>query len=372
MQKKHYSKSYHEAREKFLSATHDADLHYTDTIVDDLTINTAIYKRPNPRNVLVVVSGTHGIEGYSGSAVQLHFLDTHKERLNDDTTLVLIHALNPYGFHHKTRVNHNRVDLNRTFHDAPDAFSTHSGEIDAALDALYPFLVPKRPRRTKTIESLRFYAKILPIVFRAKRTGTYPALKNALVGGQYRYPDAPFYGGMMGGTRGTGEKEVEVFKRIIQEVTEGYDQLHLLDCHTGLGKRYEAVYFSANTFGSEAFERLQRVEPSFTSIVGSEGQSGEIYEAKGSLVQYALQHSKAAHSYAFGIDIGTIPNIPLLSHIIAENQVHHHPDTPKHVADEVKQTFAEAFYPSELRWRDNTIKIYDAFFEKMFKAFHLI
>jgi len=365
MKTSHYSESYHEARQKFLDATTDADRRFHDPIVDDLTIDTAVYEAPKPKNILMVVSGTHGVEGYSGSAVQLHILERFKDRLNNETSLVLIHALNPHGFHHKKRVNHHRVDLNRTFHDLPADYTTGDESIDAAFDALYPILTPRRTRGAGWIESLRFYGSILPLVIRSKRSGTYGAVKNAIAGGQYRYPDAPFYGGS------GAEKEVEVFHRILTEVTEGQDHLLLLDCHTGLGKRGEAVYFAANAPDSDAFKDLANIEPSFTSIVADGTQSDEIYEAKGTLVQYALRHTRSRYASAFGLDIGTIPNIPLLSRIIAENQVHHHPDTPEPIARKVQNEFTEAFYPSSPHWRANTLKLYDDFLEKLVGKFGL-
>jgi len=315
---------------------------------------------------LIIVSGTHGIEGYSGSAVQLHVLDAFKSRLNNTTTLVLVHALNPYGFHHNNRVNHNRVDLNRAFFDTSDAFTTHNPKLDTALDALYPILVPQRPRRAHWIETAAFYGRVIPLVARAKRNGTYPQLKNALAGGQYRYPDAPFYGGQ------SIQEEVRVFDRILREVTEGHEEALVMDCHTGLGRWGEAVYFSANTQGSDAFERLRRIEPAVTSIVGDGQQSDEVYEAKGSLLQYALRHSRARTTYAFGLDIGTIPNIPMLSRIIAENQVHRYPETPARITQDVHRRFLEAFYPSSPQWRSNTLRLYDDFLRKLFDEFALI
>jgi hypothetical protein len=366
MQSHYYSDTYEEARAKFLEATADADTRFHDTVVDGLTVDTAIYRAEEPRDTLLIVSGTHGIEGFSGSAVQLMVLDRFRERLSPTTTLVLIHALNPYGFAHQTRVNHHRVDLNRTFLDTPEAFRTGDADLDAAFDTLYPILTPKRPRQNHRIESWRFYRAIAPVVLRAKRTGTYPQIKNAIAGGQYRYPDSLFYGG--GDTPG-GEPEVAIFRRILETVSIDKKRLFVMDCHTGLGKRGEAVYFSANPSHSEPFANLRTIEPTFTSIVADEAQSDEIYEAKGTLVQYALKHSRAETTYSFGLDLGTIPNIPMLSRLIAENQVHHFPETPEAIRRQVRRDFREAFYPSNRVWREKALSLYttflDALIEKM-------
>jgi len=75
-------------------------------------------------------SGTHGIEGYLGSAIQLRFLHElflqNAQRLctTDNVRapptkntpvkkILLIHAINPYGMRHHRRTNENNVDLNR-------------------------------------------------------------------------------------------------------------------------------------------------------------------------------------------------------------------------------------------------------------------
>ena len=79
---------------------------------------------------LIHCSGTHGIEGYLGSAIQLRFLHElflqNAQRLctTDNVRapptkntpvkkVLLIHAINPYGMRHHRRTNENNVDLNR-------------------------------------------------------------------------------------------------------------------------------------------------------------------------------------------------------------------------------------------------------------------
>src|SRR5262249_43630389 len=56
----------------------------------------------NAENVILVTSGTHGVEGFCGSGAQVGWLvnGVHKE-LPKNTALVLIHAINPHGFAHE-------------------------------------------------------------------------------------------------------------------------------------------------------------------------------------------------------------------------------------------------------------------------------
>lgn len=68
--------------------------------------------------LMLVVSGTHGVEGYYGSDCQIAWLETLDEKaLPADTALLLIHLLNPWGTAHLRRVNEDNIDLNRNFID---------------------------------------------------------------------------------------------------------------------------------------------------------------------------------------------------------------------------------------------------------------
>ena len=85
---------------------------------DGLVVATdvASFGRREARRVLIVVSGTHGVEGLCGAGVQLGLLDRSLPGvLDDDVRLVLVHALNPHGFLGLHRTNEDNVDLNRNF-----------------------------------------------------------------------------------------------------------------------------------------------------------------------------------------------------------------------------------------------------------------
>jgi hypothetical protein len=139
------SASYADARAAFLDAAAAAGatietfphplrgLHDEDLAVDVAEI-------AGGPDVVIVVSGTHGVEGYAGSALQRH----HLTLLADDPlpasgrpTLVFVHALNPYGFSWVRRVNEDNVDLNRNFPDWSQPLPTNDGYAELA-DILVP------------------------------------------------------------------------------------------------------------------------------------------------------------------------------------------------------------------------------------------
>src|SRR5262245_49307240 len=147
---------------------------------ESLSIDIAWIGPREPRKALIHSSGLHGVEGFGGSAVQLQLLD-NPPVVAADTAIVVVHILNPFGMSWLRRVNSNNVDLNRNclegepYEGAPEAY--------AALDTL---LNPKSPPSND-----RFLLRALwPIL----RFGM-PALKQAIAGGQYEYPNGLFFGG---------------------------------------------------------------------------------------------------------------------------------------------------------------------------------
>ena len=67
---------------------------------------------------LVHLSGTHGVEAYAGSAVQLALLERWAAEPSSAPSargvrVVLVHVLNPFGFYCSRRWNEQGADLNR-------------------------------------------------------------------------------------------------------------------------------------------------------------------------------------------------------------------------------------------------------------------
>src|SRR3546814_19582745 len=79
-------------------------------------LDTAWFGPEDASCVLLNTCGTHGAEGYPGSAAQLAWMTTCGPMdLPADTAVLLIHAVNPYGFDWGLRGTENNVHLNRTF-----------------------------------------------------------------------------------------------------------------------------------------------------------------------------------------------------------------------------------------------------------------
>jgi hypothetical protein len=134
----------------------------------------------NARNVLVLMSGTHGVEGFCGNGALMDALTTTKPPRG--LALLLVHAINPYGIAWIRRVTEEGVDLNRNFADFENPPANPG--YDALADAILP----------KTLSGPGFaHAQAMRRAYIAKHG--LAAFNTALGDGQYRHPQGLFYGG---------------------------------------------------------------------------------------------------------------------------------------------------------------------------------
>ena len=107
-----FSESYSEARDKFRSAASAAGgkLHALVVIPGETyTIDIAVWQGTG-EGLVVHSSGVHGVEGFAGSAIQIGAIGTLVGEGQDHSpTIVLVHAVNPYGMAHFRRFNEHNV-----------------------------------------------------------------------------------------------------------------------------------------------------------------------------------------------------------------------------------------------------------------------
>ena len=121
----YFSASYSDARANFLSACLDAGQRVKSyrnpnkgPIGESLFMDVTWVGPEAARRVVVVTSATHGVEGFAGSGIQVGLLrDANAPQPGEDTAILIVHAVNPYGFAWLRRVNEDNVDLNRNFVD---------------------------------------------------------------------------------------------------------------------------------------------------------------------------------------------------------------------------------------------------------------
>lgn len=220
-----FSASYAQARARFLEACSYAgaavEAHQnlnSDPAQRELWTDVALLGPPDADEVLVLCSGTHGVEGFCGSAIQTGLLQGGLLSRLERQRAVLIHALNPYGFANLRRANEDNVDLNRNFVDHSKPHPTNP-DYDALAAAIAP-------------DSYWFMASGACWLFLYAYWFTHGkrALQAALTRGQYEHPQGLFYGGR------SDVWSNRTLRSILARHVTGAARVASIDVHTGLGR----------------------------------------------------------------------------------------------------------------------------------------
>ncbi|MBN8842054.1 MAG: DUF2817 domain-containing protein [Sphingomonadales bacterium] len=218
-----FAASYQEARGRFLAATSGTSRAYAlDAPGPDgeiLHTDCCWIGPPDAERVIVILSATHGIEGYCGSGVQVDWLTSDaRARLAEDQAVLLVHGLNAHGFAWDRRVTEEGCDLNRNCIDF-----ARTVPANPAYEELAPFLVPP------ALDSATL-AKAEHALGAYRDTHGQRAFDIAVKSGQYGDRFGMFFGG-------TGPSSARL---LLEQIIGDYRLTErrfvtILDIHTGLG-----------------------------------------------------------------------------------------------------------------------------------------
>ncbi|MCA9578693.1 MAG: DUF2817 domain-containing protein [Myxococcales bacterium] len=305
---------------------------------EELTIDVAVRGAAQPERVLVVSSGTHGIEGFYGAAVQIALLEGELAGSWEPpagTRVVFIHAINPYGFAYIRRVNEDNVDLNRNFVKSSRTYSGAPEDYARLNDLLNTAGAPTRldPFLAKAGVQLAKHG--------------FNALKNAIAQGQYEFPEGLFFGG-----KGPSKSQ-ELLSTLLPPLIGSAQRVLHLDFHTGMGKW--GTYVLAVDFPNDS-PRVQRLRREFGhSAVQGLDPSGVLYEINGSLGGWLQDQFPDIEYDCMLAEYGTHNVIEVLTAMREENRAHHHcpPGSATHLR--AKRRFKEAFIPESRDWQRGAV-----------------
>ena len=317
---------------------------------DDLYIdNVYLPASVETTNLILLTTGVHGMEGYIGSVMLDVFFAEIYPTLNTENTGILIVAnVNPYGMKYMRRYNENNVDLNRNFIENWDSFDTSCNKEYPKVES---FLQPVGRMGNAFWHEVGFYLSL------AKEALTQGAdtISDALLTGQYEYAEGVYYGG------NGDEKSTTYLKGVFADCLSGeYENIIHIDIHSGYGPRYNMVIFNSvqdPTTEAEAKEMF-----GYDYIIATDSE--DFYETFGDTTDYFYRLAKSMESekelYSTCFEFGTIgdsfiDSILSLKYTVDENRQHWYPTASSITEAMVRENYYELFYPTEIQWREKTI-----------------
>jgi len=335
----YFPHDYREARHAFIAAAEASDLGVTSRLHPSekgadgksLFLDTTTIGERDAKTALLLISGTHGVEGYFGSGVQTGLLrEGLAERAPKGTKIVLLHALNPFGFSWDRRVNEDNADINRNFADFKNP--PQNPAYETLADAInIPDLSPATMKATNA--RLRAYSD---------KHGAFK-LQEAISAGQYNHPDGIYFGG----ARESWSQAM--LKDVFKEELKGVKRLIAIDFHTGLGDSGAAEMITEDLPGSAAYKRAK-------TMWGDALQSSEAGESVSpplqGTVDKAVAHWMKGKELTFAaLEVGTKPTRDVFTALRRDNWLHLNarPNDPEWAG--VKREIRDAFYVDTPEWK---------------------
>jgi len=296
---------------------------------EELAVDVAELGPADADTVVVVVSATHGVEGYCGSALQTLWLTAHAAERPGELRVVHIHALNPYGFAWVRRVNEDNVDLNRNFIDW-----SQPSPANADYARIADLLVP---RQWTDDEQGRTTSELLELV----GEWGFPRLQTVISGGQYHHPTGVFYGG-------TGPVWSHRWLRDWCANSLGSAQrVIIIDLHTGLGPWGVGELISSASSGEPHYDRASARWGAITSMLDGDSVSAVL---AGDWMAIADELAPHAEVTPITIEYGTVDSITVLQSLRADAWLHAHDDPSGPLAPAIRAQVRAAFADDDPTW----------------------
>ncbi|TDH64862.1 uncharacterized protein CCR75_000616 [Bremia lactucae] len=320
----------------------------------NLSVDIAVMKGSKDR-VLLHISGTHGVEGFAGSAIQAALLERAAGTVRNNEnqpTVVFVHALNAYGFAHLRRFNEHNVDLNRNwltqeeFQERQAKDPNERGYLD-----MYDVLNPTQ------IHGIRngFWFQCIQTLI----TKGFDAAKQAVVTGNYHFPQSVYYGGT----------KLEPSLLLLQTFLSKHINLKtiqkfgMIDVHTGLGaagvdtlllKAGSNISVAQSVFRGPEYQNQVVFQDDSNHPVtrGYEGTGGFVFDGVAKMLNPEILQNALFVCQEFG----TVPGVFILKATIEENTMYHYHSSISRLpyAQKLRDVFylhQSSFWKTEVRRR---------------------
>ena len=341
-----FSGDYSALRTRFLAAARTAGaslveylhpLHGPDG--ERLATHVAYLGRNDARKLMVLISGTHGVEGPFGSACQTAWLSQNTPwQLPDDTAVLAIHLINPWGTAWSRRVNEDNVDLNRNFIEWQKAppknepyGALHGALVCSALEG------PDHDAAAEAYEAAK------------RQAGGYAGLAPIIEAGQYDFPDGLFYGG--DGPVWSNRTLIDILSTFAQQAAE----VVVFDLHTGAGPYgYPALLSVAESehagldWGRSIFGPTLSVVVTGANATTDTGIAATATGYVSAAVRTALPKARVL---PLVVECGTLDGATVSDAVQADNWLHLFGKVDTPLGGRIKETLRAAFIPEDADWQ---------------------
>ncbi len=312
---------------------------------DDLKTDFVVIPSLNKKSkkLIIISSGIHGVEAFTGSALQFSLLDSDDlKNIIKDSSLMIVHAVNPYGYSFKRRVSENNVDLNRNFLLDKKLYE----QTNPKYNAFHSFLNPQNPLKMGRFEDLKlFVSSLLKLIFYGRKE-----LSQIILSGQYEKEKGIYFGGSK------AEPQMAMMKEALQRWTTDKEQVLHIDLHTGYGERGRLHFFSS---------RKATEIPGFNEIFKGYsidlGEDEDFYTTSGGFEKFTVQFLAHKKVIPMTFEFGTMDSQTIiggfysLRNMIFENQGFHYGYKDENSKKLIQSDFLEMFNPSDPEWRKKVI-----------------
>ena len=341
-----FSATYREARQRFLDAAHKAGATVDSHVHplkgaegEEIGTDTALLGRADAETLFIVSSGTHGPEGFSGSACQLSLLNDELTRRANDRgiALLLIHAVNPFGFSHLKRTNEDNIDLNRNFNDFSAPYPDNP-----VYEEIHDLLVPAAWPPSAENESQLTAAMARLAGQRA------PGISS----GQAKHPDGLFYSGTAPAWSN------HTIRAIVRR--QGASRRHIawIDVHTGLGP----YGHGEKIFGRHSEATLARALAWWgRDLIVSTATDSVSPRTMGHITGCAPEECHGVAITPSTLEYGTLPSPQVRRALRGEAWLAGHPDASAATSAEIRRAVRDAFYVDADDWKGMVLGQFRAF-----------
>lgn len=303
-----------------------------------LSTDVAVIGRQDAPQVMLVVSGTHGVEGYYGSDSQIAWLEGLDGRtLPANVALVLVHLINPWGTAWLRRVNEDNADLNRNFIDF-----TRDVPVNLAYPPLHSIYT------CRDLDGPARAAADAEMALNCARLG-WNGVKRIVEAGQYQFADGIFYGGS------EASWSQQTLRRIIGDHLHMARRIISFDLHTGAGAYGHPMLLAIAQRPYPALDEAKCLFGEWLTVImtGASGESdtGVTATATGYLSQFMLDQLPETRLLQLVVECGTYDGRDMHRRVRDDHWLHLYGDLNSEQAGEVKRELFEGFYPADPDWR---------------------